>query len=326
MPAIGPTRFTRAQEIALATRFPAFATQTQADAIRRETATLTRSSAYRSKSPHMYATLYYWGLIANAAYHPDAFARHTQMFDVLKITPIRDKNEVSYSVLRDLRSRSIVIAIRGTYELSKDVATDLKASTVATSKLVKDIPNNWYHHGSMGEAALRIVRDNRDLIRNLLVTYPDWPLVVVGHSLGAGTAALTTIILRHIFHEQQARICGFGFATPAVLSEQACRAMCSFFITIVYRYDPVPRLSLVNAMGTSAGIQLADQLYVPGKILFIGEYAGSLTPAFILPPTHPVLTTIPLIEVADHFMTSYLAAITINFCNFAHITDPATYS
>lgn len=68
-----------------------------------------------------------------------------------------------------------------------------------------------------------------------------YPIVVVGHSLGAGTAAILAILLKEIYSNV---IC-FAFAPPGgLLSEDAAEYSKDFIVSVVNAKDLVPRLGL----------------------------------------------------------------------------------
>ena len=75
------------------------------------------------------------------------------------------------------------------------------------------------------------------------VHYPDFPLVVTGHSLGAGAAVILAFILRL----KTPGVKCYAFGPPgALLNPQASRASMDFVTSIVVGDDIIPRLS-VNA-------------------------------------------------------------------------------
>lgn len=71
--------------------------------------------------------------------------------------------------------------------------------------------------------------------------HPDYKLRVMGHSLGAGTAALFAVLTRKVFPDIRAVL----FATPACLSLDVCESLFKKdqMITVVFRDDLVPRFS-----------------------------------------------------------------------------------
>lgn len=112
---------------------------------------------------------------------------------------------------------------------------------------------NWYGHKGMVSAAAyirsRLIEKhiieiaNEELkIRNLATkSHHQYPIIIVGHSLGAGTAAILAILLKEIYTNV---IC-FAFAPPGgLLSPELAEYTKDFVISIVLGKDIIPRLGL----------------------------------------------------------------------------------
>lgn len=155
----------------------------------------------------------------------------------------------AFFVAVDYDKMAIVITIRGTSSLY-DVLTDLNAEHEI---LPMDPPNDeWFGHKGM-VAAANYIRNKLSEKRILEIANEDlrakesktnsfqYPIIVVGHSLGAGTAAILAILLRQFYHNV---VC-FAFAPPGgLLSEAAAEHSKDFVISIVLGKDIVPRLGL----------------------------------------------------------------------------------
>ena len=87
----------------------------------------------------------------------------------------------------------------------------------------------------------------------------DYDLVITGHSLGGGCAALLTLIWSKRIVEEDGTvkfitntdlgfpsriINAFVYACPAIMSSQLSQYVCGLITTVIYRNDIVPRLSL----------------------------------------------------------------------------------
>nr|XP_027204136.1 sn1-specific diacylglycerol lipase alpha-like isoform X3 [Dermatophagoides pteronyssinus] len=155
-----------------------------------------------------------------------------------------------FFVAVDYDKMSIVISIRGTLSLY-DVLTDLNAEY----DLLPLTPSreNWYGHKGMVAAAAyirsRLIEKhiieiaNEELkIRNLATnSHHQYPIIIVGHSLGAGTAAILAVLLKEIYTNV---IC-FAFAPPGGLfSHDLAEYSKDFVISIVLGKDIIPRLGL----------------------------------------------------------------------------------
>ncbi|KAJ3112483.1 hypothetical protein HK100_002317 [Physocladia obscura] len=150
-----------------------------------------------------------------------------------------------YLIVHDVDTDSIVIAIRGTYSAS-DVLVDLKFDVTDIS--IPDIEGDEDHlaHSGFLNTARNIVNDIRSL--NILEPLLNDPqsefygcsLVVTGHSLGAGVAALVANFLRVDFPST----CCYAFEPPGcVVSARAAEHFDSFCTSIVMGDDVVARLS-----------------------------------------------------------------------------------
>ena len=129
------------------------------------------------------------------------------------------------------------------------VLTDLNAE----HEMLPTIPQNenWFGHKGMVFAAnyihiklaqKRILeRANEELKARDMSDTSHFPIVIVGHSLGAGTAAILSILLRQTYNNV---IC-FAFAPPGgLLSEAAAEYSKDFVISIVLGKDIVARMGL----------------------------------------------------------------------------------
>lgn len=91
-------------------------------------------------------------------------------------------------VMVDAHSRSIVLAIRGTMSLNDGL----------TDAMSREEPFcGGVAHEGIAHAARTIFAGTRELIEAELAKRPGWGLTVTGHSLGAATAMLYTILAHH---------------------------------------------------------------------------------------------------------------------------------
>lgn len=93
-----------------------------------------------------------------------------------------------------------------------------------------------YAHWGMLQAATWFVENELKKVADLVRARPGYDLLLIGHSLGAGTAAM----LAHMIHNdadakaaaQGIKCTAVGVATPAVLTEELA-GKCSDYITSV---------------------------------------------------------------------------------------------
>ncbi|XP_054279844.1 diacylglycerol lipase-alpha isoform X2 [Macrosteles quadrilineatus] len=156
-----------------------------------------------------------------------------------------DVNETPFFVAIDYTRRKVVVSIRGTLSM-KDVITDLNAE----SETLPLTPprEDWLGHKGMVHAAVYI-RDKlitESILTQALATGHKklgeaLGLVLVGHSLGAGTAAILAILLRQTHPDLQC----FAYSPPGgLLSMPAVQYTKSFITSVVLGKDVVPRIGL----------------------------------------------------------------------------------
>lgn len=111
-----------------------------------------------------------------------------------------DVGETPFFVAVDYSKGKIVISIRGTLSM-KDVLTDLNAEGDVLPLEPRE--EDWLGHKGMVQAAVYIRNklEEENLIQraqnhNLERKTNQFGLVIVGHSLGAGTAAILSILLK----------------------------------------------------------------------------------------------------------------------------------
>lgn len=153
-----------------------------------------------------------------------------------------------YVVSLDVPLRALVIAIRGTMSLS-DTLTDLDART---SKLdAYGYPGHFGHAGIL-RSAKTILRDltNKGII-DKFKTAPECQelsLYITGHSLGAGTSILLTLLLQHLLPGRNVHC--VAFAPPLVVDEALSQSAFArgHITSVVFQDDVVSHLSPRTAM------------------------------------------------------------------------------
>ncbi|KAL0120705.1 hypothetical protein PUN28_008402 [Cardiocondyla obscurior] len=156
-----------------------------------------------------------------------------------------DVGETPFFVALDYTKRKIVISIRGTLSM-KDVLTDLNAEGEVLP--LSPPREDWYGHKGMVQAAeyIRKKLQEEDIIacaraKNSSRGTHQFGLILVGHSLGAGTAAILAILLRQDYPDLMC----FSFGPPGGLLSMPAQQYTQEFITsVVVGKDVVPRIGL----------------------------------------------------------------------------------
>lgn len=168
-----------------------------------------------------------------------------------------------FGVFYDRDTNELVVAIRGTLSL-EDCITDVLASP----EHLEETGRKWgflgkgkYAHNGMLKSAQRIrelldsVVKLKELQKHIAedvyfrknigvvdIEEPSSPprLVVVGHSLGAGVAAILSLLLRPAFPELKC----YGYGMPgSIFDEETCKETQTYITSIVLNNDLVPRLA-----------------------------------------------------------------------------------
>ncbi|XP_073981995.1 diacylglycerol lipase-beta-like isoform X2 [Rhodnius prolixus] len=150
--------------------------------------------------------------------------------------------ELPFIVIADHKTSSIVVAVRGSMSM-RDVFTDL---TALPEKLEGEgIPPDSLAHKGMLMCALTLRKQMEDnnILDRAFSTFPEYNLVLTGHSLGAGTAILLGLLLRPTYPELKV----YAFATPGgLLTKKAAEETEQFTMTVGLGDDFIMRLSIHN--------------------------------------------------------------------------------
>ncbi|KAI3961129.1 hypothetical protein MKX01_035715 [Papaver californicum] len=168
--------------------------------------------------------------------------------DVLLQEPKAGLLKPAFTILCDRSSRVFLLLIRGTHSI-KDTLTAVTGAVVPFHHSViheGGISNLvlGYAHCGMVAAARWIAKLSTPSLLKALDEHPDYKIKVVGHSLGGGTAALLTYILRER-KEFSSSTC-VAFAPAACMTWDLAESGKHFITTIVNGSDLVPTFSTVS--------------------------------------------------------------------------------
>ncbi|KAF6165604.1 hypothetical protein GIB67_021874 [Kingdonia uniflora] len=168
--------------------------------------------------------------------------------DVLLQEPKARLLKPAFAIIRDNSSRCFLLLIRGTHSI-KDTLTAVTGAVVPFhhSVLHEGGISNLvlgYAHCGMVAAARWIAKCCTPCLLKALGEYPDYNVKIVGHSLGGGTAALLTYILRER-KDFSSSIC-VTFAPAACMTWDLAESGKHFITTIVNGADLVPTFSTAS--------------------------------------------------------------------------------
>ncbi|KAK4767088.1 hypothetical protein SAY86_014838 [Trapa natans] len=168
--------------------------------------------------------------------------------DVLLQKPKAGLLKPAFTIICDKNSKCFLLLIRGTHSI-KDTLTAATGAVVpfhhsvlhggGVSNLVLG-----YAHCGMVAAARWIAKMSTPFLIKALAESPDYKVKVVGHSLGGGTAALLTYILREQ-KEFSSSTC-VTFAPAACMTWDLAESGKHFITTIINGSDLVPTFSTAS--------------------------------------------------------------------------------
>lgn len=244
------------------------------------------------------------GISGSDAANREALSFHTgiRADDILTTQWTSTNFDPGHYISLDHAGKKIVVAFRGTFH-ARDTLTDLVATTAPFM--------GGYAHKGILQAAKRKHALLAPTVLDALAQRPEYGVVVVGHSLGAGVASLFTMLFHEI--DPQVPIHCYAFACPCVLSpELAMSALVRRIITtVVVADDVVPRLCYptMDRLKRAMCAILAQSKYVASRrdtshyltthlvsvaTLYSGRSSGPLaTPAPAPPSRSPSCSSAP---------------------------------
>ena len=178
------------------------------------------------------------GFLTGDVMNNRALCEHTgiQEEDIVTTKWTSSDYHPAHYIAIDHSTLSIVIAIRGSFHV-KDALVDLVAAATPFQ--------GGYAHTGMLECARRKLDMIRLPLLQTIAQNPQYQVVVIGHSLGAGTAALLTLLLKNEL-PCSVRLRCLAFAPPCVLSPNLAKGCEGLIDSFILGNDCVPRLSFAS--------------------------------------------------------------------------------
>lgn len=172
---------------------------------------------------------------------------------------------VSHYVAVNKQKKTVMIGVKGTSGL-EDLLTDCCGVAVS-----HDLPGPYVKNGN---STIRchegIFLSSQRLCKNLEVLMEEfllptgYKIIVTGHSLGAGVAALVGVLLRARFpvlwedESNSSTLRVVAFASPPILDCDAALSCEPFVTTVVNNADIIPRASLSNLVVLMQFLKIVD--------------------------------------------------------------------
>mmetsp|Transcript_23061 Transcript_23061/g.38597 ORF Transcript_23061/g.38597 Transcript_23061/m.38597 type:complete len:518 (-) Transcript_23061:41-1594(-) len=168
-----------------------------------------------------------------------------------------DYHSPCFYIALDHEKRAVVLAVRGTLTVA-DAFTDLVCES--TTFLSGEA------HTGIAAGAKKVLKRSRDALVETLTRYSSeghiYKLVITGHSLGAGTAILLTLLMSEDSALATHKIECWAFGPPPVFSplERISPRCHNAIKCFVYRNDWVPRMSLHSVHTLCLQVKSVDMM------------------------------------------------------------------
>ncbi|XP_059086966.1 uncharacterized protein LOC131883499 isoform X2 [Tigriopus californicus] len=159
---------------------------------------------------------------------------------------------------------SLILSIRGTHSLT-DVIIDLICDD-------EEFLDGHAHRGIM-RGSCKVLNEVKDILHQTLLKYPRYRLILTGHSLGAGTAELLTMVIlkeKEKYVPKETEIQCVAIAPPPVYrtDSQVPKDMKDAINIYINNQDCVPRMCLGSIAKLLAMVRAVDKLNIEKRDQF----------------------------------------------------------
>jgi pimeloyl-ACP methyl ester carboxylesterase len=147
----------------------------------------------------------------------------------------------SYVLVKDEELKAIVLIIRGTHSV-KDAFTSLTGASKPHHVVDSNGVTLGYSHFGMLAAARWMKGEVGADLEDALAKNPDCRPLIIGHSLGGGTAAMLTMMLREQGGLFENATC-IAIACPACMTLELAESCTKYVTTVVNGCDVIPTMS-----------------------------------------------------------------------------------
>lgn len=166
--------------------------------------------------------------------------------DLLYSQLVSRKYVPCHTVSIDLYQKAIVVSIRGTMSLF-DCMTDLKGvyeDYIYTDAISGEVVATGQVHSGIMQSAINVSIETLPFVISCMEEWPDFSVVLVGHSLGAGTASLLCLLWLSRLEFATKDLKAYVYGPPPVLSSSLNCCLVDVVYSCIYGNDLISRLSL----------------------------------------------------------------------------------
>ena len=242
---------------------------------------------------------------------------HTAMVLQTGFKEVENEYCPKYVIFMDDVSKSIVLAIRGTFCFN-DVIVDL----VCEEEKFLD----GFAHSGILLGAKRILMKCEKMLKVSMESSPDYKLVITGHSLGAGAAILISLAILNgetSIDSNKVQLKCYALAPPPVFRSENIEKYQDKIDIFINENDCVPRLSLANIAKLLAIMEAIDDIELPLKDQIM-IYGGFKDTPYLLEDFKELVKIVTETE-QDQFPRLEIPGRVFHFCRSKNKLHPSRF-